>query len=369
MIISGATLESQAGVFAHIVTYNSERWVRVAIKSLLEQEGYSVGSNLFISITDNASSDNTANVVREFLRAGISFRCNSENLGYCTAHNQGAADFINSGCRYLLILNPDIRLKRDMLVKFVNTLASDDRAGIGTPLLFRADDKLEPVEPRRIDAAGMILTNSLRHFDRGSEQLFEQHLYQLPCYVFGATGACLLIKRDCVNDLIVDDPEGQEDLYKVFPVLRTNANRVQLFDEAFFAYREDADLSWRAQHFGWKVLFIPEAIGFHRRLVLPGNRSTLPAELNRHSVRNRFLLQINNYRFRDIPLAFIAGLLLRNFLVIAAVLFKERSSISAFRDLWHLKRRAFRRRELIMAKHALIKPMGFVRTTDDINKL
>ena len=39
----------------------------------------------------------------------------------------------------------------------------------------------------------------------------------------------------------------------------------QVFDNTFFAYKEDVDLSWRLGLLGWKCLYIPEAIAYHGR--------------------------------------------------------------------------------------------------------
>ena len=53
-------------------------------------------------------------------------------------------------------------------------------------------------------------------------------------------------------------------------------------------------MAWRAQLMGWKCLYVPFARGYHVRKVLPGNRRALPAEINMHSVKNRFLMRIKN---------------------------------------------------------------------------
>ena len=74
------------------------------------------------------------------------------------------------------------------------------------------------------------------------------------------------------------------------------ASRVdgQVFDEDFFAYREDADLAWRLQGFGHRALYVPGAVAYHRRSVTPERRRSLSATVNRHSVKNRFLLRIHH---------------------------------------------------------------------------
>ena len=56
----------------------------------------------------------------------------------------------------------------------------------------------------------------------------------------------------------------------------------EYFDNDFFAYREDADLAWRAQLYGWRCLYTPKAIAYHVRHVLPEKRSALPALINMH---------------------------------------------------------------------------------------
>ena len=80
-------------------------------------------------------------------------------------------------------------------------------------------------------------------------------------------------------------------------MLQDIADESQYFDENFFAYREDADLAWRAQWLGWSCLYIPEATGYHIRRVLPERRAGLPDAINMHSFKNRFLLRIKNMDF------------------------------------------------------------------------
>jgi GT2 family glycosyltransferase len=83
----------------------------------------------------------------------------------------------------------------------------------------------------------------------------------------------------------------------------------EFFDEDFFAYREDADLAWRAQILGWRCLYIPAAVGWHVRRVTPERREQLPHLINWHSVKNRFLMRIKNCS---------AGLYLRLFFPVTA---------------------------------------------------
>lgn len=338
------------GVFVSIVSYNSAAYLRGCIDSLLNQTGFAVGKNLFVQVTDNASSDTSVELVRDAYSGCVKLVQNSANLGFCGGHNQGAQAFLESPAHFLLILNPDVKLQPDMLQILAGALEKDPRAGAACPRLMRCNESLEPLVPPQFDSTGMFMTPSLRHFDRGSGEL-DQGQYRTREYVFGGTGACLLLKRECVLDLLVDlDAPGSEVL-RVYPQLADfRDSRAQLFDEAFFAYREDADLAWRAQLFGWNCLYEPAAVALHKRVVVPERRRSLPPELNRLSVRNRFLLQLNNASLSLGLRPLLEGLLVRNLLVVLGVMATERSSLSAFREALLLRKRAWSRRRHIFGK-------------------
>ncbi len=336
-------------VFVHVVTYNSSRWIKLCVNSVLAQEGFVLGDDLFLSITDNCSSDATLEQLEEFKsQAGVIIQANSINIGFCGAHNQGAKAFLESSCDFLLILNPDIKLDARAVITLRDALITDSQAGSATSKLFRGDDELNVSTPVRLDAAGMELTSSLRHFDRGSER---PDTFLDKEYVFGGTGACVMYTRVAVQALLLEGQLHDGLKLAVHPSLAYRPEtRVPLFDEAFFAYREDADLAWRAQLLGFRSLFVPDSTGCHRRVVLPDNRSALPPELNGYSVRNRFFLQLNNYFFNNSLASLVQGILFRNLLVVMGVLIKERSSIRFLLQVWKLRKRAMERRALLRSR-------------------
>jgi GT2 family glycosyltransferase len=126
----------------------------------------------------------------------------------------------------------------------------------------------------------------------------------------------------------------------------------EFFDPDFFVYREDADVAWRALLMGWRCIYTPAATAHHVRTVTPGNRRSVPAAINMHSVKNRFLMRIKNvtgglYRRHWLPMTF------RDLVVAGACLFWEPSSLAAF---WHVARlfpRAIHRRRQIMARRRI----------------
>ena len=124
------------------------------------------------------------------------------------------------------------------------------------------------------------------------------------------------------------------------------------FDEAFFAYREDVDLAWRAQWLGWRCLYVPEARGFHVRRVLPERRALLPAEINMHSFKNRFLLRIKNMDAGTYA-RFLLPITARDAAALAYVVLREPSSLRAFSLLFKALPRARDQRREMRARHRL----------------
>ena len=123
----------------------------------------------------------------------------------------------------------------------------------------------------------------------------------------------------------------------------------EIFDEDFFAYREDADLAWRGRLFGWRALCEPRAVAYHVRRVTPEARHSLPAGINMHSVKNRFLLRLKNegmyLALRNAPFE-----LTRDLIVLLAALTVERSSLPAFAWLWRNRARVLAKRRTIQSR-------------------
>lgn len=342
-----------AKVFVHIVTFNNADTISACLDSLLNQDSYVFNQSLVIKVTDNDSSDSTVQLLQKRFPQ-IEVALNSCNVGFCAAHNVGAHSFILSDCSYFLVLNPDLWLEPDALIKMVTAFQSDSKIGSVTPLLLRCSHDLKKLEPGVIDAAGMCLTPALRHFDRGSGTVaVERYLKRED--VFGGTGACLMLRREFVEDVKLETAR-ESDLLKVHPEYTSiTAKRFPVFDEAFFAFREDADLAWRGQLLGWRCLYEPSAVGYHRRTVLPENRKQLPDFLNRLGVRNRFLLQINNYSVLNCPGGFWRGMIGRNIVVLLGIVLWEWSSIPALVDLKKLAGRALARRRCLLDKLIKVK--------------
>lgn len=313
-------------LFISLVSFNSEKTLAPCIESLLASKDVNISLFFF----DNASTDNSFTELTKFKDSAV-VRRSPVNLGFCGGQNEGVTEFLKSDCDAICFLNPDIHLLPETLSLLTKALFLNNDISAVTPKLLRCDENLVPQAPPIIDAAGMILERSLRHFDRGSGAL-DHGQFEMQEDVFGGTGALFIIKKEAVKKLILPRIDDRF-IEKIHPGT-TSQDRAQLFDEAFFAYREDADLCYRMKNLSLKIQYVPQAIAYHQRRVTPERRKDLPDLLNYYSVRNRFLLQINNFSLKkDGIIKFIYGIVIRNIMVVAGVIFTEQSSLRAFRDL------------------------------------
>jgi GT2 family glycosyltransferase len=302
-----------------IVTYHSERFIRQCLDSVLAQDH----PHLKVIVVDNASSDGTIRLLREFEdRVRVTY--NRENIGFAAGQNQAIA---LSDADWILTLNPDVRLKPDFIAALVAASEADPNAGsVCGKLLAMGEDCEIPSQPV-FDSTGIYFTPNLRHFDRGSREP-DNGQYDGFEYVFGATAAAALYRREMIRDVSIDG---------------------EFFDSDFFAYREDADLAWRAQLLGWKCLYSPTAIAWHVRHALPSNRSSLSPIINMHSVKNRFLMRIKNMS-GDLYRRHWLRITVRDLLVIGACFTYEFTSMRAFPLILRMFRRTWAKRRKIMRR-------------------
>jgi len=306
-------------VTVSIVTFNSRRYIRRCLESLFEQTLRPAA----VVVVDNASLDGTRLILGEF-RDKIRLIQNERNVGFAAGQNQAITA---SRSEWVLTLNPDTLLKPRFLEKLVSAGEQDRKTGTICGKLLRIGQDFEALPERRIDSAGIYFVPNLRHFDRGWNEP-DDGRFSRPEWVFGASAAAALYRREMIRDVSL-----------------TGA----FFDPDFFAYREDADVAWRAQLMGWQCLYTPEAVGYHVRGIVPGSRRPNPPVLNMHSVKNRFLMRINNLT-GDLLQRHWWPILSRDLLIAGGCLLSEPSSLPAF---WRLARcvpKAIGKRRQIMRR-------------------
>jgi GT2 family glycosyltransferase len=298
-----------------VVAHDSEGDLPLSLASALAQRDVAVET----LVVDNASSDRSREIVRR-QASNVRLIALPENAGFAAAINAGIE--ATSG-RYLLSLNPDCRLAPDFAATLTRRLDARPDVGSAAGRIYRAEGA-DLLPTPRLDSTGIVFTPSGRHFDRGSEEEADGR-YVDEEEVAGTTAAAGFYRREALESAKIS---------------------TGYFDSDFFVYREDADLAWRLAKLGWKCLYVPGARAWHRRRNLPERRRRQSSAANFHSVKNRFLLRINNQSSGEL-LRTLLPTLARDLVVVGACLTVERSSLPAFSWLWrNRKRLRAKRREI-----------------------
>lgn len=295
------------GISIVLVTWNSAPYLRRCLEGILQQ----THRDLELVVVDNASSDDSVALVEPHATRLIR---NETNRGFSAAVNQAIA--VASG-EYVLLVNPDCSLMPDYAERLVAAFDAPD-IGSATGMLLRAEGhEIQPTD--EVDSLGIRMTRTGRHFDITRPPRRD---------VFGVSGAAAMFRMSFLRDVAVDG---------------------EVFDEDFFAYREDADIAWRGRLFGWRAVCEPRAVAYHVRRVTPERRRELSDAINMHSVKNRFLLRLKNegayLALRNAPFE-----LARDLVVLLASLTIERTSLPAFAWLWRNRKRVLAKRRAIQSR-------------------
>ena len=302
-----------------IVTYNSGRFIRKCLDAVLGQKY----PRLEVIVIDNASTDGTVDILEHY-----EDRClvvyNDENVGFAAAQNQAIA--LSRGA-WVLTLNPDVFLLAGFIEALLEGARQDPTVGTVCGKLFTMSPAFDIPDEPIVDSTGIYFTPMLRHFDRGSTESDNGHYLRYE-YVFGATAAAACYRREMIEDVSVAG---------------------EFFDPDFFAYREDADLAWRAQLLGWKCLFAPYAKAYHVRKLRPGMRRSVPPEINMHSVKNRFLMRFKNIT-PSLYLRHLIPITVRDLGILFYCLLGEQTSIKAFYLTFRNLKRVLEKRRWIQSR-------------------
>ena len=233
-----------------IVNWNGKEYLTDCLNSL-QNISY---PNYEIILVDNASTDEYVEYVKDNFPEILIIK-NKKNLGYAEANNKGVH---KANGEYILFLNNDTTVKSDFITELVKVMESDPGIGVCQSKILLMDN------PKRLDCVGAYLTLSGFLYHLGWGKLDD---YNKVIEVFSSKGACMLSKREVLD-------------------------KVGLFDEDFFAYFEETDLCWRVWLAGYKILFVPSSIIYHK---VGATSSRMPSSfIQFHSFKNRICSLIKN---------------------------------------------------------------------------
>lgn len=223
-----------------VVTYNSCRYLPACLGSISDQ----LGPEDELIVVDNGSSDGSAALVATRF-PGACLLC-GPNTGYAGGNNRGAAA---AGGDYLVFLNPDTVLRPGAIAALLAPLAADPGVGLTTACLLLAD------HPELVNTCGNTMHYTGLTYCRGAGR--PRAAYSAPAEVDAVSGAAFAVRRELFLGL------GG-------------------FDERFFMYLEDSDLSWRARLAGYRIRYVPEALVEHHYRMGYSPAKAYYLERNRH---------------------------------------------------------------------------------------
>ena len=209
-------------VSASIVTYNDINRVPNTIKSIVEN---TKKYPLKLYIIDNASTDGTADFI-EKLGQAVVVR-NSKNLGFGAAHNLMLNQEMG---KYHFVINPDITFSDDIIADMVDYFEANSNVVMAMPKILNSDGTEQKLPKERPTFKRLFLgrfSNKVR-----SEFVWENKRIIEPCEIKFCTGCFFCIRTDVFKKLLG-------------------------FDNRYFMYLEDADLSLKARSKG-KVIMLPQ---------------------------------------------------------------------------------------------------------------
>jgi len=216
------------------VTYNSGAVLRPFLRSCLAQQD----ADFQLLVIDNASSDDTRQILAEIADPRVVTMLNDANLGFAKASNQGIDYFMQLGFERVLLINNDTEF---------------------APSLFAELDRL------LIEKNARLITPRIVFFDQPQLNWYCGGHFRL---LLGATG---------FHERYAQPDRGERDVRAVdyapaccLMVDTTVFSQIGVFDEQFFVYWEDVDFCWRLRQAGIDLLYAPQPVLAHKASALTG---------------------------------------------------------------------------------------------------
>ncbi|MEC1526012.1 glycosyltransferase family 2 protein [Neobacillus niacini] len=261
------TCKKEIPVAVIIINWNSYIDTFECLKSL-EKQSY---ANFHVYLIDNDSTDGSYEKLKKdsqdnHFKLEITFIQAGSNLGFAGANNLGIKEAYNNGIEYFWLLNNDTVVDKDALLNLVNLLNSNKKIGI-------VGSKIYYFETNIIWFAGGLInkfTGKTHHIGIGEQDKGQFNVNKEIDYV---TGCSLAFRKELIDT-------------------------IGYLKEDYFLYYEETDWNLKASKNGWKILYCPESIVYHKVSSSSGGQGTSPF-VQYYKLRNRFIMmnRLNRYLY------------------------------------------------------------------------
>jgi GT2 family glycosyltransferase len=207
-------------VSAVVLAWKAEPWLRRGVEALLASEKVAVE----VVLVDNGCTTDDVEVLEQV--TGVVVVRPGENLGFAGGCNAGAA--VATG-EFLALVNGDAIVEPTTLARLVEEVSRPDVAVAGASVRLDSDPRLINSAGNPVHLLGLSWAGRLNEAETRTQ----------PEEVAVASGACLLTRME---------------LWR----------RLGGFDDEYFAYHEDTELSIRIWQTGGRVVYVPDAVAVHR---------------------------------------------------------------------------------------------------------
>jgi hypothetical protein len=208
-----------------IVNHNGIDFVDTCLRSVLSSQY----KNFEIIFVDNGSTDASLEYVKKTFgnKTKLKFVENSTSVGPAVGRNRGAR--VSSG-KYLVFLDNDTQVDQNCIAELTQVLEKDNSIGAAQAKLLRMNSNLYDCAGDYLGPLGFLIERSRGAKDTGQ--------FDFIADILSAKSAASIIRRDLFE-------------------------RIRGFDEDYYMYLEETDLSWRVWLAGYRVVFIPGAVVYH----------------------------------------------------------------------------------------------------------
>ena len=242
-----------------ILNWNSYRYTYDCLKSL---EGLSY-KDFKVFLVDNNSADNSFQNLKmdyetNIFSSDIEFIQTGSNLGFAGGNNVGVKLAKKQHFKYVWLLNNDTTVHKDSLHYLLNTINSGNKTGIvGSKIYYYDTDLIWFAGGRLNEYTGNAWHVGIREKDNERFNQLKEVDY--------ITGCSLLFKMDLVDS-------------------------IGYMMEDYFLYYEETDWNLKAASKGWKIVYVPESIVYHKVSVSSGGEKNIAPYVDYYYLRNAYIM-------------------------------------------------------------------------------